>query len=138
MKVVVDTNVVISGIFFGGNPRRIVEEIVDGNMDAYATTEIVDEYMGIIDSMIERKQGRLNQGFFSPLFSSLKIIESESEIDVCRDSDDNTVMEGARADSKGKVGYDDQIVSLVTCSSDNYRYVVSAVKVDHTDEVYFG
>ena len=95
MKVVVDTNVVISGIFFGGNPRRIVEEIVDGNMDAYATTEIVDEYMGIIDSMIERKQGRLNQGFFSPLFSSLKIIESESEIDVCRDSDDNKFIECA-------------------------------------------
>ena len=42
MKIVVDTNVVISGIFFGGNPRRIVEQIVDGNIDAYATPEIVD------------------------------------------------------------------------------------------------
>ena len=25
MKVVVDTNVVISGVFFGGNPRRVLE-----------------------------------------------------------------------------------------------------------------
>ena len=25
MKIVVDTNVVISGVFFGGNPRQIVE-----------------------------------------------------------------------------------------------------------------
>ena len=68
MKIVVDTNVVISGIFFGGNPRRIVEQIVDGNIDAYATPEIVDEYMGIIDSMIKRKQGKLNQNIFPPCF----------------------------------------------------------------------
>ena len=95
MKIVVDTNVVISGIFFGGNPRKIVEEIVDGNIDAYATTEIVGEYMGIIDSMIARKQGRLNQEILSPLFSSLRIIESDSEIDVCRDPDDNKFIECA-------------------------------------------
>lgn len=56
MKIVVDTNVVISGIFFGGNPRKIVEAVAAGSIDAYATTEIIDEYTGIIDSMIERKQ----------------------------------------------------------------------------------
>ena len=56
MRIVVDTNIVISGIFFGGNPRKIVEAIADGGIDAYATIEIMDEYMGIIDSMIERKQ----------------------------------------------------------------------------------
>ena len=52
MKIVVDTNVVISGIFFGGNPRKIVEAVAAGSIDAYATTEIIDEYTGIIDSMI--------------------------------------------------------------------------------------
>lgn len=35
MRIVVDTNVVISGIFFGGNPRKIVEAIADGGIDAY-------------------------------------------------------------------------------------------------------
>ena len=29
MRVVVDTNVVISGIFFGGKPRQVVEAVVD-------------------------------------------------------------------------------------------------------------
>ncbi len=73
MKIVVDTNVVISGIFFGGNPRKIVEAVAAGSIDAYATTEIIDEYTGIIDSMIERKQGRINQSILSPLFSAMKI-----------------------------------------------------------------
>lgn len=45
MKIVVDTNVVISGVFFGGNPRQIIEAIVNGDIKAYATTKILDEYM---------------------------------------------------------------------------------------------
>lgn len=95
MKIVVDTNVVISGIFFGGNPRKIVEAVAAGSIDAYATTEIIDEYTGIIDSMIERKQGRINQSILSPLFSAMKIIETGTNIDVCRDSDDNKFIECA-------------------------------------------
>ncbi len=72
MRIVVDTNVVISGMFFGGNPRHIVEAIVDERIVAYATTEILSEYMGIIESMIERKQGRLNQSILSPFFFIIK------------------------------------------------------------------
>ncbi len=95
MKIVVDTNVVISGIFFGGNPRKIVEAVAAGSIDAYATTEIIDEYTEIIDSMIERKQGRINQSILSPLFSAMKIIETGTNIDVCRDPDDNKFIECA-------------------------------------------
>ena len=95
MKIVVDTNVVISGIFFGGVPRKIVEAVADGAIDAYATAEILDEYMGIIASMLERKQGRINQSILSPLFSAIKIIETESRIEVCRDPDDNKFIECA-------------------------------------------
>ena len=95
MKIVVDTNVVISGVFFGGNPRQIVEAVVNGNINAYATTEILDEYMGIIESMIERKQGRLNQSILSPFFSSLKMIESKTVVEVSRDPDDDKFIECA-------------------------------------------
>ncbi len=95
MKIVVDTNVVISGVFFGGNPRHIVEAIVDGDFNAYATTEIVDEYMGIIESMIERKQGILTQSILSPFFSSLKMIESRTDVEVSRDPDDDKFIECA-------------------------------------------
>lgn len=99
MKIVVDTNVVISGIFFGGNPRKIVEAIVDSNIDAYATPEIIEEYMEIIESMVKRKQGRLNQSALYPLFSALKIIEKTSEIKICRDPDDDKFI-GCAMDSK--------------------------------------
>ncbi len=95
MKIVVDTNVVISGVFFGGNPRKIVEAIVDGAINAYATAEIVDEYMEIIESMIARKQGKISLSILSPLFSSLKVIEGKTDIAICRDPDDDKFIECA-------------------------------------------
>lgn len=95
MKIVIDTNVVISGIFFGGNPRKVMEAVVDGNLNAYATPEIVEEYTEIIESMIERKQGRLNQNMFFPFFSALRIIESVSDLKICRDPDDDKFLECA-------------------------------------------
>ena len=95
MKIVVDTNVVISGVFFGGNPRKIVEAIVDGAINAYATAEIVDEYMEIIESMIMRKQGKISLSILSPLFSSLKVIEGKTDIAICRDPDDDKFIECA-------------------------------------------
>ena len=95
MKIVIDTNVVISGIFFGGNPRAIIEAVVDGNIDAFATVEIIEEYTEIIERMIDIKQKKLDQGFLSTLVMSLKVIESESEVEVCRDADDNKFIECA-------------------------------------------
>ena len=45
--------------------------------------------------MIERKQGRINQSILSPLFYAMKIIETGTNIDVCRDPDDNKFIEWA-------------------------------------------
>lgn len=42
MKIVVDTNVLISGVFFGGLPRKILTFIVNQKIIACATTEIID------------------------------------------------------------------------------------------------
>ena len=34
MRIVIDTNVLISGIFFGGPPRRVLEAVVERKIDA--------------------------------------------------------------------------------------------------------
>lgn len=44
MKIVIDTNVLISGVFFGGFPRKILSSVVNGEISACATEEIIDEY----------------------------------------------------------------------------------------------
>ena len=89
MRVVVDTNVVISGVFFGGAPRRVLDAIVDSEMQASATGEIVEEYSRVVDRMIERKGGRLRGDVFSVLVSKLELIEPVTHVEVCRDPDDD-------------------------------------------------
>jgi len=57
MKIVIDTNVVISGVFFGGYPQAVLRCVVQGQVIASATTAIIDEYLEITQEMLRRKQG---------------------------------------------------------------------------------
>lgn len=74
MKVVVDTNVFISGVFFGGKPQRVLEKIVDGEVCGLCSVEILNEYRGIIKRMVEKKGGTLNPGFLNPFYSKLQFV----------------------------------------------------------------
>ncbi len=95
MNIVIDTNIVISGIFFGGYPRKILEAVNEKKFCAYAATAIIDEYYEIINEMIERKYGKINIPVLSHLISKIKIIPLLSCVNLCRDPDDNKFLECA-------------------------------------------
>jgi putative PIN family toxin of toxin-antitoxin system len=44
VKVVVDTNVLVSGLFFGGVPGRVVDAWVVGHVELVLSPAILDEY----------------------------------------------------------------------------------------------
>jgi len=96
MKIVIDTNVLISGVFFGGFPRKILVSIVNQKVTACATAEIINEYEEIIQEMIKRKQGHINKSILSPLIKTMEIIEPTTHIEICRDPDDNKFLECAK------------------------------------------
>ena len=99
MRIVVDTNVIISGVFFGGAPRQILNAVVKAKVTACATTEIVDEYLEIVDEMITRKQGSINRNILSPLIHSLEMIEPRTHVALSRDPDDDKFL-GCAKDAK--------------------------------------
>jgi putative PIN family toxin of toxin-antitoxin system len=96
MKIVIDTNVLVSGVFFGGLPRKILSAIVGKKITACATTEIINEYEEIVQEMIERKQGHINKTILVPLIQSMEIIEPVTRIEICRDPDDDKFIECAK------------------------------------------
>ena len=96
MKIVIDTNVLISGVFFGGLPRKILSAIVGHKLTACATTEIIAEYEEIVQEMICRKQGHINKAILSPLIHAMEIIEPITRVEICRDPDDNKFLECAK------------------------------------------
>lgn len=96
MRIVIDTNVLISGVFFGGYPRKILSAVVNQRITACATTEIINEYEEIVQEMISRKQGHINRAILSPLIKAMEIIESVTHVEICRDPDDNKFLECAK------------------------------------------
>ncbi len=99
MRIVIDTNVLISGVFFGGFPRNVLSSVVNGKIIACATTEIINEYEEIILEMIDRKQGHISRGILTPLITVMEIIEPVTQVEICRDPDDNKFL-GCAKDSR--------------------------------------
>ena len=57
MRVVLDTNVLISAIFFSGPPSRILAAWIDERFELAASTQILDEYRKVADRIGERFPG---------------------------------------------------------------------------------
>ena len=66
---------------------------------ACATTEIIDEYEEIVERMLQKKQGHLNATILTPVLQNLELIETKSIVDICRDPDDNKFL-GCAKDAK--------------------------------------
>jgi putative PIN family toxin of toxin-antitoxin system len=54
MKVVLDTNVLISGIFFSGPPSRILAAWAEGGFELVASVEILTEYRRVAERLQRR------------------------------------------------------------------------------------
>ena len=48
MRIVIDTNVLASAIFFGGKPYQLLRHIMEERVDVVASKDIVDEYEEIV------------------------------------------------------------------------------------------
>lgn len=48
MRIIVDTNVFISGVFFGGPPYQILDSWRNGKINIVLTEEIFDEYQRVV------------------------------------------------------------------------------------------
>ncbi len=95
MKIVIDTNIVISGTFFGGFPRKILEAVVRDKVEAYANTKIIKEYLDIVKEMITDKGGNLDVNILLPFIDKLNVVKSMSKIKISRDKDDDKFIECA-------------------------------------------
>ena len=51
MKAVLDTNILVSGIFFGGVPRKVLDAWAEGRFELVLTPSIFDEYNRTCDRL---------------------------------------------------------------------------------------
>jgi len=90
MKIVIDTNIVISGLFFGGIPECVLRAVVlDRSATACATVEIIEEYREVVREISLRKHQTPDEAILFPLINVMEIVEPVSIVEICRDPDDD-------------------------------------------------
>ena len=90
MKVVLDTNVLVSGIFFRGYPARLLDLWAGGRFTVYATPLILAEYFRVIDELAKKISGIAVTDWKSLLSEMCHIVAENTEHEsVCRDPEDD-------------------------------------------------
>jgi len=98
LKVIIDTNVFISGVFFSGPPSKILEAWRDGKVQLVVSREILQEYQHVLETMEEEFTG-VDVSEILELFTvKSELIAAPALIKaVCVDPDDDKFLACALA-----------------------------------------
>jgi putative PIN family toxin of toxin-antitoxin system len=89
MRIIIDTNIVISGLFFKGLPKKLLSELDELKFEICVNEEIFTEYTKKINQKILKPKYHLDKELRNKFFSSLQSFEIKSDLKVCRDPDDD-------------------------------------------------
>ncbi len=94
LRVVADTNVLVSIFNFGGRITEILELAVDGWIELYTSPSLLDELRGVLRSKFGWSSRRLQQ-LEGVLLRFCRLVRPAAEIQVAADPDDDRVLECA-------------------------------------------
>jgi len=77
MKVVLDTNVLISGIFFSGPPGRILAAWADGRFELVASVEVLAEYRRVAERLQKKFPSIDINAILDPITRETRIVEDD-------------------------------------------------------------
>lgn len=96
MAVVVDTNVVVSGLLFGGIPSRLVSLWKAGLIEPIVSKKILDEYLRVLAypkfSLSETEIEFLLKHEILPYFQAIDISSESHEVIIESDPDDDKFL----------------------------------------------
>lgn len=93
-NIVVDTNVLISAILFGGKPRKIITLILEGKFRAYTSLDLLSEAVRILKQKFQFSEKEL---YFveNKIKKNLITIYPKKRLKILEDEPDNRVLEVA-------------------------------------------
>ena len=103
MRIVLDTNVLISGIFFSGPPYRILKAWQEGKIEIIVSEEILTEYKRVAEELAQQFPSVDINQILELLTIHSEIVDSQDyQVTICEDPDDNKFISCALA-SKSKI-----------------------------------
>jgi putative PIN family toxin of toxin-antitoxin system len=96
LKVVLDTNILISAILFGGKPRQILEKAIRGEIRLCLSEPILEELKGVLQRSKFDYSPEMIQFILTELTGIADVVNPSEMIDlVLEDPDDNRILECA-------------------------------------------
>ena len=103
IQVVLDTNVIISGLVFFGPPRLILKHVIEGDIKLCISEEIIDEVKGVLEEKKFNYTPEITAIIRRELISISKLINPRKKLKIIeKDPKDNMVLECAL---EGHVNY---------------------------------
>ena len=120
MKIVLDTNVWLSGIFWGGEANKILEKAEKKEMQIIISEDILSEIIKILNRESKFQKYILNlrlsiEDLLRTILSISTLIETKTKLDIIKaDPKDNIILEAA---IEGKVeylvSYDNHLLNMI-------------------------
>ncbi len=96
LKIVLDSNVLISSIVFGGNPRKIVDMIIAGKITLVVSEPIIEEVKEVLAGSKFQYPPAVLRLFIDELLAISELVEPQQTINIIEDDpDDNKILECA-------------------------------------------
>jgi putative PIN family toxin of toxin-antitoxin system len=97
MRIVVDTNVIVSALVFGGLPRRVFEIVESGRCELYYSAEIESETRRVLRDKFGWDEERLRR-YLPVLWGLGEQVTPRRRVNAVKeDPDDNRILECALA-----------------------------------------
>jgi len=96
MKVVLDTNILISSLFWGGIPRRIVDLAISGHIQSVTSWEILNELQAVLSEDFQMPLVKVKD-ILRDVLSFSQLVKSKPLNMKIRDLDDVKIIATAVA-----------------------------------------
>lgn len=104
MRIVLDTNVLVSGIFFSGHPSDILKAWRDGEVQFALTPEIIDEYVRVARILADGFSGIEINPILTLIIANSDIVQPLPFLhQVCEDPDDDKFLACALASESSTI-----------------------------------
>lgn len=96
MKIVLDTNVLISAFLWGGKPKDILERVFEGKDTLFISKPILDEVFEVLTRPKFKTSSEIASLYVHTIEDLAELVYPAVKIaDVLRDSDDHIILECA-------------------------------------------
>lgn len=138
-RVVPDTNIIISAIFWSGKPYRVISRGLKGEYQLVTSPEIIDEVLTKLRNKFQFPEDKIEEQA-NILMSLFHMIIPTAKVDVVRDKSDNKIMGTITKKNIQSVFFQASrfgSCNLMTCLKDNFfRFMVKTIISDLITQYY--